>query len=317
MSIAVCLDGHKLSRSLHHIRQTSTPPPSERSQPYNTRQAITLFNIEHEHLGVVRNLVGVGLGRAWRGGVQPAASQALEFLVLINERTFCLIEELRLQEIKKREMENARPRPTPVASPSKSTKEKTGYFFRPISRYGGKKSPPGSVLEKSLSPRMRPTSHLPAGVENRSRRNGEQSPRASPLKDMDGKKKAIYDGERGEESKAAGGKIAGREREGGRRSCVEGGGYNGPPSASHASPRGFLFSAPVVLHSYAKLLNALVCGSYNLRAAFLSSCEADLRNIGRAGGYLDVLAGLDGGEPRLVFRESARFLEEILIECDL
>lgn len=82
------------------------------------------------------------------------------------------------------------------------------------------------------------------------------------------------------------------------------------------SPRDFSSSAPVLLHSYAKLLNALVCGSYNLRAAFSSSCEADLRNIRRKGGYLDVLAGLDGGSPRKVFREVARFLHEILIECD-
>ena len=58
-------------------------------------------------------------------------------------------------------------------------------------------------------------------------------------------------------------------------------GVSQPPS-----PRGFLRSVPVLLHSYAKLLNALVCGSYNLRAAYFSSCEADLRNIGREGGYL-------------------------------
>lgn len=88
------------------------------------------------------------------------------------------------------------------------------------------------------------------------------------------------------------------------------------PCLQGGAPRDFLSSAPVLLHSYTKLLNALVCGSYNLRAAFSSSCEADLRNIRRRGGYLDVLAGLDDGAPRKVFREAARFLHEILIECD-
>lgn len=64
-----------------------------------------------------------------------------------------------------------------------------------------------------------------------------------------------------------------------------------PPRVVHDASqelpyRTLLGSAPVLLHSYAKLLNSLVCGSYNLRAAYFSSCEADLRNIGREGGYL-------------------------------
>lgn len=96
-----------------------------------------------------------------------------------------------------------------------------------------------------------------------------------------------------------------------------GGGAGVPLFPSSSGSRDFLSSAPVLLYSYAKLLNALVCGSYNLRVAFLSSCEADLRNIGREGGYLDVLEGLDGGAPRMVFREVARFLREILVECNL
>lgn len=171
-------------------------------------------------------------------------------------------------------------------------------------RRGAKKSllPPRSSLEKFV-----PLHRLLDGA--RPEDNGEVATAAAVADEIN----SATDGNDlevgGDRASGEAGKRVGRARSSSSSSTPA-------PRLQGGSPRDFLSSAPVLLHSYAKLLNALVCGSYNLRAAFSSSCEADLRNIRRRGGYLDVLAGLDDGAPRKVFREAARFLHEILVECD-
>ena len=329
--------------------------------PGKRKQATILFNVEHEHLGIVRNLVGVGLGSNCRAGIQPAASDALRFLVAVNDRVVCLIEELDRREREQRQLETdaeqrgllSAARKTPGRARGKG-KKKRSPFFKPIAgRFSGNRSP--GYRSNSKSPtRPSTSSRLPAEeLPGSPQQSAEKS--KSPIDDL-GRRGAnksllsprptlekyvplhrVLDGARPEDNGGTATLAAVTDEtnpETGRNDVEVGGDRasggagrragraTSPSSSSPASrpqggsPRDFLSSAPVLLYSYAKLLNALVCGSYNLRAAFSSSCEADLRNIRRRGGYLDVLAGLDDGAPRKVFREAARFLHEILVECD-
>ena len=125
------------------------------------KQAITIFNVEHEHLGIVRNLVGVGLGSAWRAGIQPAASDALGFLVAVNDRVVCLIEELDRREQEKRQLliGDAEQRGVLSAAPENPSKarskgkKKGSPFSGPITRFRGNRSP---GYRPSMSP-MRPS----------------------------------------------------------------------------------------------------------------------------------------------------------------
>lgn len=327
-------------------------------------QAIVLFNVEHEHLGIVRNLVGVGLGSAWRAGIQPAASDALGFLVAVNDRVVFLIEELDRREQEQRQLQTEAEQRGLLSATQESPgrargkgKKKRSPFFKPISgRFSGGNRSPG-YRSKSKSPTRPSTSSGPPPEElsgspqqlaertkipfdGHARRGTNKSLRPPrPTLDADVRLQHLLEGARPEDNGEAGTAAAaaadennpatdgnnlevggGRAPGGpGRRVGRATSSSSSPPPASclqGGTPRDFLSSAPVLLHSYTKLLNSLVCGSYNLRAAFSSSCEADLRNIRRRGGYLDVLAGLDDGAPRKVFREAARFLHEIMIECD-
>lgn len=374
----------------------SNVPPSIRPTWQNENKAITLFNVEHEHLGIVRNLVGVGLGTACRAGAQPAASDALGFLVAVNDRVVCLIEELDRREQEQRQLEKtdaehkrgllSAAQETLRRTRGKGKKKKGSPFFRPVAaRFSGNRSPPGSSRPGKTSPtRSRPPppelllpgsspessvkTNTPIGDDDarrgankslrlprptvekyvrlhrlleggRPKDNGEATAAATtvatngnnPATDENNPTTDENSPNTGENNPATGKNNPANDEnshgDSGDRASGGAGGRVGrvpsSPSSSPApclqggaSPRDFLWSAPVLLYSYAKLLNALVCGSYNLRAAFSSSCEADLRNIRRKGGYLDVLVGLDDGAPRKVFREAARFLHEILIECD-
>lgn len=235
----------------------------------------------------------------------------------------------------------------PISSFSGKNKSPASPLSKtPVARPSSKPSRPPEVF-----PGLPRESAVKVPTMNDDRRGDAESPRLPPrVKSLDkdvrlhrllelgdrpedsGEEKAATDGNNDREAATYGKnhgaatdenihEVSGNRASGGAGVSVG----SAPPSSSSprapclhgpASPRDFLSSAPVLLHSYAKLLNALVCGSYNLRAAFSSSCEADLRNIRRKGGYMDVLARLDGGSPRKVFRETARFLHEILIECD-
>lgn len=286
----------------------------------------------------------MGLGRAWRAGVQPAASEALTFLVMVNDRAIGLIEDLdcreqtrrrRLRHQQEEQEKEARKRQAvtrfqgqPSTSPAAAKTRPTRTFFSPKNaRRDAARSPhdekpsPGSRIEESLSPSQIATPGAVAlAARDRTAEHSSQVPSPDPTDTLPLHRSSPREAGLRTEATAAlrdtfegvkggGGLTGGRER--GRS------GGNGVPVPKPSGPRDFLSSAPVLLYSYAKLLNALVCGSYNLRVAFMSSCEADLRNIGRVGGYLNVLEGLDGGAPRMVFREVARLLLEILVECDL
>lgn len=285
-------------------------PHSSRCHAHLTPQVISLFNIENEHLGIVRNLVGVGLGIKVRVGVQPAASDAEAFLVRINDRVVGLIEDLDRREQKARQSEAERKLALGpmILSPARNKNEnrKRSVFARLTSLS------PSSRSRKSLTPPLIPTSP-----------ERQQSEGLTPVLDNRGVGlQHLLEGNRTAKERDTGASVSQPNVANVRRRKRQG----EPPStpslflpesfgSQQLFPSDFLRSAPVLLHSYAKLLNALVCGSYNLRDAYFSSCEVDVRNIGRPGGYLDMLAGMDGGTPRLVFRQIAVYLHEILVEC--
>lgn len=269
------------------VRRPDCPTFSNCNPSFNGTQAISLFNIENESLGLVRNLVGVRIGIDVRAGIQPAASDALAFLVRVNDRTVGLIEDLDRREQQRRQLEAERlqARGPPALSPAseKGKGRKRSVFSRLASLSPGSRSrrsltppltPPESPANQSVAHSMGSVNiggglpHLPEERPGRAEvgRTGEGTSR-SPR--------------RRRTTKVSGLEASPRGRRGGPL----------PPPVVHDTPqqapsRHFLESAPVLLHSYAKLLNALVCGSYNLRAAYFSSCEADLRNVGREGGYL-------------------------------
>ncbi|CAM9709394.1 unnamed protein product [Ectocarpus fasciculatus] len=277
---------------------------------------VSLFNIENEHLGIVRNLVGVGLGVKVRVGIQPAASDALAFLVRVNDRAVDLIEDLDRREQERRQLEAARLLalgPTTVSPTSEKNKGKKRSVF---ARLGSLSPRPRRSVTPPLSPpspAVEPPVGLPPINDNSNVRINHLLEGSSRSANKTTARTGAPKQEKNGVDNTSGGLVGLEGRRGGRN-----GGRSRPPisptrcsESQDPSPRGFLSSAPVLLHSYAKLLNALVCGSYNLREAFFSACEVDIRNIGREGGYLDVLSGLDGGAPRLVFRQTALFLHEI------
>lgn len=263
---------------------------------------VSLFNIENENVGFVRNLIGVGLGVKLRAGIQPAASDALALVVRINDRAVGLIEDLDRREQKRRQLEAERLLALKSSIlPSPSEKNKSSSRKRSVfARLAISLSPAGSRSRRSLTPPLTPavsptnnSRPTAAGVSSaasegnknnygdRGDRGGsqhisEEGDRSGAVDRMVGKRDSPTKERRGgEESNTDDGLFGLEGAWGGRGSVV-------PSLLSEApSPREFLWSAPVLLHSYAKLLNALVCGSYNLRAAFFSSCEADVRNIGR------------------------------------
>lgn len=312
-------------------------------------QAVRLFNIENESLGLVRNLVGVELGRAWRAGIEPAASEALGFLMAINDRVVGLIEVLHCEEQEQQQQLREAARgglssPTPT-SRHDAARKKRGVLQKGSVLFNSVRSP-GPRSERTItapptprSPGSRAEDDVTATTTASVKARAMVSPAAIP-KENDGEDKVaqgVIMHERSgrplekecskEASKVAGttleessthrgdasvGFSAGRGRVRKREDRHPRG---SPRCPVLSSPRQCIRSTPVILHSHAKLLNALVCGSYNLRAAYIWACEADFRNIGRKGGYLEILLGLDGGCPRMIFRETARFLREILLEC--
>lgn len=257
-------------------------------------QVVSLFNIENESLGLVRNLVGVGLGVKLRSGIQPAASHALALLVRINDRVVGLIEDLDRREQKRRQLEAKRLlalKPVVVSSPFENKSRKRSVFARLSSLS------PSSRSRRSLTPPLTPAasptnSRRPAvGVSLVSKNNSEdggggshyisEGGRGIAAHRITGRGASTREGRVGE-SNAEDGVFGSEGRPWGGRGSVQSSSLEVPSITSQTSPpRGFLWSAPVLLHSYVKLLNALVCGSYNLRAAFFTSCEADVRNIGR------------------------------------
>lgn len=239
----------------------------------------------------MRNLVGVAIGTRVRAGVQPEASDALALLVRVNDRTVGLIEDLDRREKARRRLEAelllARG-PAPASPASERIRGGRRSIFAKLASLS-----PGSRSRRSLTP---PVSS-PASPSNQSVGGASvvRDNTCGGLQDLlleGGGPGGAAGAEAGQAGIAAfrhlteGDDVEGSERQPGRR-----GGPVRPPSTEQGvsrppSPRSFLRSVPTLLHAYAKLLNALVCGSYNLRAAYFSSCEADLRNIGREGGYL-------------------------------
>ncbi|CAN0148575.1 unnamed protein product, partial [Scytosiphon promiscuus] len=273
---------------------------------------ISLFNIENEHLGVVRNLVGVGLGMKVRAGIQPAASDAQAFLARVNDRVVSLIENLHRREQNVRQLEAEQKLalgPIAVSPASGKGGHRKSFFLKlaslsPSSRSRRSQTPP---LTPASPTRQPPGSPPPVfgdrgvGLQHLLGRRPTANDRGNGA-GISQQRAAELRWRKEQDQPPPTPSLLPRER------CC---------SPQQSSPREFLRSPPVLLHSYAKLLNALVCGSYNLREAYFSSCEVDIRNIGRPGGYLDMLADMDGGTPRLLFRQIAVFLEEILIECHL
>lgn len=256
-------------------------------------QVISLFNIENESLGVVRNLVGVGIGTNLRAGIHPAASDALAFLIRVNDRAVGLIEDLDLLEKQRRQQEAERLLAQgPGAHSPASDKGKGGkrsVFARLASLSPGSRSrrSPTPPLTPPESPAHQSVAYSVASDNN----SGEGGGLQRHLEKGRGGAEVSRTGKgMSRQQRSWGTSVLGFDSPRGRR-----GGPLPPPvvhDASQQSPsRRFLGSAPVLLHSYAKLLNSLVCGSYNLRAAYFSSCEADLRNIGREGGYLVRVVG--------------------------
>ncbi|CBJ31451.1 hypothetical protein Esi_0256_0037 [Ectocarpus siliculosus] len=281
---------------------------------------VSLFNIEHEHLGIVRNLVGVGLGVKVRVGIQPAASDALAFVVRVNDRAVDLIEDLDRREQERRQLEEARLLALGPVSVSPTSEKNKGKKRSVFARLGSLSPRPRRSVTPPLSPpspAVEPPVGLPPINDNSDVRTNYILEGGSGSASKTTARAGVPKQEKSDVDNASGGLLGGLVGLEGRRGGGNSVGSPPPPSATQcfesqvSSPRGFLSSAPVLLHSYAKLLNALVCGSYNLREAFFSSCEVDIRNIGREGGYLDVLSRLDGGAPRLVFRQTALFLHEI------
>ncbi|CAM9276371.1 unnamed protein product [Hapterophycus canaliculatus] len=270
-----------------------------------------LFNIENEHLGIVRNLVGVALGIKVRVGIQPAASDAQAFLTRVNDRFVGLIEELDRLEQKLQQSEIERKLAGSVAiapTGDKRGNRKRGAFGRLtlLSLNSSSRTPLTPPIRLAL-PARQLSERLTPGFDSRGV-GLQQLP-----EDSNNAKRNIGTGM----SQQSAVEKQRREEHGELPSELSPLPSEQSFDPQHCSPREFLRSAPVLLHSYAKLLNALVCGSYNLRESYISSCEVDVRNIGRPGGYLDVLAGMDGGTPRLVFRQIALYLHQILIECHL
>lgn len=263
------------------------------SVPGVKKQVISLFNLENESSGLVRNLVGVGIGTDVRAGLQPAASDALAFLIRVNDRTVGLIEDLDRQEKERRRLEAERllargPAAVSPASDKGGKGRKRSVFARLASLS------PGSRSRRSATPPMTPP-------ESPAKQSAARHSVVGDSSNGGGELQHLLDEERGGgvEEGGAGEGISSRRRKGnnvmsGLEVLSPRGKRRGPlqPPVVHdtlsppSQSRDFLGSAPVLLHSYAKLLNSLVCGSYNLRTAFFSSCEADLRNIGREGGYL-------------------------------
>lgn len=367
-----------------------SPPPPVGHNNCLSYQAVRLFNLENEHRGFVRHVVSVGLGKSYRAGINPAACDSLDFVVIVTEGAVGLIEDLDCVEQKQSQererqrvlSEAMRGRTMPQDSPEGKSTKRTGTFLnirRPHSAGTTKDGPPispnkGSPVSQStmdtddsnrtqrLHPNNspRPTREMSVTtddgdlIQGRGRftspPTGANSPHCNSKNvntdgDIGGENGAFHgissrgldwdrnansfngdaagglDCDRGRESMCSspgGPKFQQHQQRQGKRETV-GGETLSRYSAlcSTCVAQDLLLNAPVLLYSYTKLLHALVCGSYDLRAGFVMVCEAELRNIGREGGYLDMLAKLDGGAPRMVYRESARFLLEILIECDL
>lgn len=270
-------------------------------------------------MGLVRNLVGIGLGRVWRAGVHPAASEALSFLVAVNDRAVDLIEGLGRREKNRRKFEAKRQalRPAAIETSDSPISNKGNVVFRSAARLNANMSLTSSK-GKSITPPAS-TRSPPEPADIRIRRGANKSRLPPRVTGANCRPQNTFQGENRKITTFKAGLTSGNCRakeESGQRERVYGTPLPLAPDFESTS-RSFLLGAPVLLFSYTKLLNALVCGSYNLRTAFASSCEADLRNIGREGGYLEILEGLDGGTPRMIFRESARFLYEIFVECGL
>lgn len=306
------------------IRCLSSCTPKSRNSSFFdaslTSQVVSLFNIENEHLGIVRNLVGVGLGVKVRVGIQPAASDALAFVVRVNDRAVDLIEGLDRREQERRQLEAARLLALGPVSVSPTSEKSKGKKRSVFARLGSLSPRPRRSVTPPLSPpspAVEPPVGLPPINDNSDVRTNHKLEGSSGSASKTTARAGVPKQEKSDVDNASGGLFGGLVGLEGRRGGGNSVGPPPPPSATQcfesqaSSPRGFLSSAPVLLHSYAKLLNALVCGSYNLREAFFSSCEVDIRNIGREGGYLDVLSRLDGGAPRMVFRQTALFLHEI------
>ncbi|CAM9617213.1 unnamed protein product, partial [Sphacelaria rigidula] len=273
-------------------------------------EAVRLFNLENERKGIVRNDISVALGRCYRSGLQPAASDSSRLIVTITERAVGLIEHLERQE-QERAAKLARLRslpesPAPESPNTRKVRRRRSTFFslRPHSLNFIKSphgTPPGPLAiplspaagdEKSEDTKLLPPLKVHGALLDRVIPSGQK----------------LLKGE-------SGGEIANLARHQHQQGMGDDEASQSVPVSTRMS-QDLLLSAPVLLYSYCKLLHGLVCGSYDLRAAFVTKCEADLRNIGREGGYVDVLASLDGGSPRMVFRECVRFLLEVLAESE-
>lgn len=298
------LDPSTVTTLIDPVPQSSLPSSSFNCIATRPRrcdaQVVSLFNIENESMGFVRNLVGVGLGVKLRAGIQPAALDALALVVRINDRVVGLIEDLDRREQKRRQLEAERllALKSAIIDPLPSEKNKSSISSRKRSVFTRLTTSlsPGSRSRRSLTPPLtpavsptnnsKPTSAGVSPVSEGNKNNygdgggGSQhiseGGRSGVVDRMTGRRGPPTKEIRGEESNADDSSFGLEGPWGGRGSVVE-----PSPSSEAPSPREFLWSAPVLLHSYAKLLNALVCGSYNLRAAFFSTCEADVRNIGR------------------------------------
>lgn len=239
-------------------------------------------------MGLVRNLVGVGVGTKLRAGLQPAASDALEFLIRVNDRTVGLIEDLDRREKQRRQLQAERLLALGPAAASPTSENGKGRKRSVFARLAALS--PGSRTRRSPTPPLTPP-ESPANQSVAGRSVASDSYGGGLQHFLEEGRGVGFEVGRGGEQGVSRQRRAGTNAVGpdassrGRR-----GGPIPPPvvhDVSQALPsRHFLGSDPILLHSYAKLLNSLVCGSYNLRAAYFSSCEADLRNIGREGGYL-------------------------------
>lgn len=300
----------------------------------------------------MRNDISVALGRCYRSGLQPAASDSSRLIVTITERAVGLIEHLERQE-QERAAKLARLRslpesPAPESPNTRKVRRRRSTFFslRPHSLNFIKSphgTPPGPLAiplspaagdEKSEDTKLLPPLKVHGALLDRvipsgqkllkGESGGEIANLAVPHTGEVGAR-VSENGCHGFGNKTQRGGIdlrgigAVQQKQHQRHQHQQG---MGDDEASQSVPvstrmsQDLLLSAPVLLYSYCKLLHGLVCGSYDLRAAFVTKCEADLRNIGREGGYVDVLASLDGGSPRMVFRECVRFLLEVLAESE-
>lgn len=250
--------------------------------------------------------MSVSLGRDYRASIQPSSSDALSFLVMVTDRMVGLIEALDRKEQKQREL-------ACLQEEEREKRRAAEAAFHSVASTAPRK-------RKSFFSRLRSRSTAAPNISNPStwRDDGDSQRRVSFDGDCGLRQLPVVnsDAERGEKPNVQmvqDEKLGSGLRNAGTARCGQT--LEGCQVPSVVRSRDLLSSPPVLLYSYAKLLQALVCGSYDMRAAFLSMCEAELRNIGRQGGYLDVLAGLDGSAPRMVYRETSRYLLEILDEC--